>query len=277
MAIQGGQADRAVSRPEAPVAPAPEPVRRSVPATVPEAAPERAPEPGPLPTLGTIPSVRHRRWRRGVAEARSVFQGQAHLVDVIDKPQAGFATSVSALRLALAKAAGGEQRRRILVLGLEPQAGATTVALNLALDAASSGLPALLVDAGEGALGLTSIFAADAPIGLGDVLAGRAALARAILKDEGTGLAFLPRSGDLASGAGSLRTGPFAAAHRFGPMIVDGGSLPIEGLVGRFADAVDDIVLVTRDERSARVAAERWQTELGPHANKLRGLVTNAV
>lgn len=272
MAIQGGQAERVARQPEPVAEPVPEPVRRSVPAPIPEAAPE----PAVLPTLGTIPSVRNRRWRRGVAEARSVFQGQAHLVDVIDKPQGGFAEAVSAIRLALAKAAGGEQRRRILVLGLEPQAGATTLALNLALDAALSGLPALLVDVGSGAGGLTPVFAADAPLGLGDVLAGRAALARAILKDEGTGLTFLPLAGEFAAGMGSLRTGPFAAAHRFGPMIVDGGSLPIAGLIGRFAEAVDDIVLIARDGRSAKTAAEQWQVELGQHANKLRGLVINA-
>lgn len=276
MAIQGGQADRTASRPEPVAEPAPEPVRRSVPATLPQAAPQPVAEPVSLAVLGTIPSVRNRRWRRGVAEARSVFQGQAHLVDVIDKPQGGFAEAVSSIRLELAKAAGGEQRRRILVLGLEPQAGATTLALNLALDAALSGLPALLVDAGDGAQGLTPVFAADASIGLGDVVAGRAGLARAILKDEGTGLTFLPLAGELTPGAGSLRTGPFAAAHRFGPMIVDAGSLPIAGLIGRFAEAVDDIVLVARDGRSAKAAAERWQAELGPHAAKLRGLVVNA-
>lgn len=277
MAIQGEQAERAASRPEPVAEPVPEPVRRSVPATLPQTAPQPVAEPAALTVLGTIPSVRNRRWRRGVVEARSVFQGQAHLVDVIDKPQGGFAETVSAIRLALAGAAGGEQRRRILVLGLEPQAGATTLALNLALDAARSGLPALLVDAGDGAHGLTPVFAADAPLGLGDVLAGRAALARAILKDEGTGLTFLPLAGDPPpAGQGSLRTGPFAAAHRFGPMIVDGGSLPIAGLIGRFAEAVDDIVLVARDGRAAKAAAERWQAELGPHANKLRGLVINA-
>lgn len=277
MAIQGGQAEHAARQPEPAAEPVPEPIRRSVPVRISKTAPEPASRSAPLPTLGTIPSVRNRRWRRGVAEARSVFQGQAHLVDVIDKPQGGFAEAVSAIRLALTGAAGGEQRRCVLVLGVEPQAGATTLALNLALDAARSGLPALLVDAGDGAHGLTPVFAADAPLGLGDVLAGRAALARAILKDEGTGLTFLPLAENPpAAGQGSLRTGPFAAAHRFGPMIVDGGSLPIAGLIGRFAEAVDDIVLVARDGRAAKAAAERWQAELGPHANKLRGLVINA-
>lgn len=261
MAIPGGSAKRAASSPEA--------------APVPEAASEPPSEPAPLPMLGAIPQVRNRRWRRDVAEARSVFQGQAHLVDVIDKPQSGFAAAVAATRRDLARAAGGEQRR-ILVVGLEPQAGTTTLALNLALDAAQSGLPALLVDAAGGAHGLTSVFAADAPVGLGDIMSGEAALGRAIMKDEGTGLTFMPYAGAVPpNGAGSLRTGAFAATHRFGPVIVDGGHLAADGLIRRFAEVVDDIVLVARDGKSAQAGAEWFKVQLGTHAGKLRGLVTN--
>lgn len=262
MAIPGGSAKRAASPPEA--------------APIPEATSEPVSEPAPLAMLGTIPQVRNRRWRRDVAEARSVFQGQAHLVDVIDKPQSGFATAVAATRSELARAAGGEQRRRILVVGLAPQAGATTLALNLALDAAQSGLPALLVDAAEGAHGLTPVFAADASVGLGDVMSGEAALGRAIMKDEGTGLTFMPCAGAIPpAGAGSLRTGAFAATHRFGPIIVDGGHLAAESLLGRFAEVVDDIVLVVRDGKSAKAGAERLKAQLGTHAGKLRGIVVN--
>ncbi|WP_336813891.1 exopolysaccharide transport family protein [Bosea sp. MMO-172] len=262
MAIPGGSAKRAANPPDA--------------APVPEAAPQPVSEPVSLPRLGTIPQVRNRRWRRDVAEARSVFQGQAHLVDVIDKPQSGFATAIAATRRALAGAAGGEQRRRILVVGLEPQAGATTLALNLALDAAQSGLPALLVDAAGGAHGLTPDFAADASVGLGDVMSGQAALGRAIMKDEGTGLTFMPYAGVIPpAGAGSLRTGAFAATHRFGPVIVDGGPVKADGLIGRFAEVVDDIVLVARDDKSARTMAERLKAQLGSQAVKLRGLVIN--
>jgi hypothetical protein len=261
MAIQGGRAARA--------APPSEPARGSVPATI--------AEPEALPKLGALPAVRHRRWRREVAELSSVFQGQAHLVDVIDKPKGGFAAAVAGIRRALARAGAGDERRRILVLGLEPQAGATTLALNLALDAARAGLPALLVDAGGGSRGLTAVFAAGAPIGLGDVIAGAVPLSRAILKDEGTGLTFLPRSGAaLPAEADGFRAGRFAAAHRFGPMIVDGGSLSAWGLAGRFAEAADDIVLVLREDSLAKVAGESWRAQLGPHAEKLRGLVVNA-
>ncbi|MBN9453487.1 MAG: hypothetical protein J0I42_16200 [Bosea sp.] len=263
MAIPGGAAKRAANPPQAvPVA---------------QAAPEIASGPAALPMLGTVPQVRNRRWRRDVAEARSVFQGQTHLVDVIDKPQSGFAAAIAATRHELAGAAGGEQRRRILVVGLEPRAGATTLALNLALDAARSGLPALLVDAGGGAHGLTKVFAADAVIGLGDVMSGRAALGRAIMKDEGTGLTFMPYAGGIPpAGVGPLRTGAFAATHRFGPVIVDGGHPAADGLIGRFAEIVDDIVLVGREGKSVQAEAERLKEWLGVHAGKLRGLVVNA-
>lgn len=227
-----------------------------------------------LRVLGTVPNVRNRRWRSAIADPRSVFQAQAHLVDVIDKPQGAFARSIATLRSALAR---DGNRRRILVLGLQPQAGATTVALNLALDAAQAGLPALLVDAGEGSLGLTRIFAADAPAGLGEVLAGKASLARTACKDEGTGLAFLPRVGSLpVPGANAIQSGLFAAAHRFGPVVVDGGSRRADALTRRFAEAADDIVLVARGAAPAKAEIERWQAELGPQAAKLAGIVVNA-
>lgn len=227
-----------------------------------------------LKVLGTVPNVRHRRWRSGIADPRSVFQSQAHLVDVIDKPQGAFARAIAAVRNMLAK--DGE-RRCILVLGLQPQAGATTVALNLALDAAQAGLPALLVDAGDGALNLTRIFAADAPAGLGEVIERNASVARTACKDEGTGLAFLPRVGNVpVPGPNEIQSGLFAAAHRFGPIIVDGGSRRADALVGRFAEAADDIVLVARGAAPAKAEIERWQAELGPQAAKLAGIIVNA-
>jgi len=227
-----------------------------------------------LRVLGTVPNVRNRRWRSGIADPRSVFQSQAHLVDVVDKPQGAFARAIAALRDRLAK---DGSRRRILVLGLQQQAGATTIALNLALDAAQAGLPALLVDAGEGSLGLTRIFAVDAPAGLGEVIAGNASVARTACKDEGTGLAFLPRVGSVpAPGPNAIQSGLFAAAHRFGPIIVDGGSRRADPLVRRFAEAADDIVLVARGAEPAKAEIERWQAELGPQAAKLAGIIVNA-
>lgn len=231
--------------------------------------------PPPVSTLGSVPAVRHRRWRSEPAELRSVFQGQAHLVDVVDKPHGGFAEAIAGLRAELARQ-GPE--RRILVLGLEPQAGATTFALNLALDAARSGLPALLVDAGDGKLALTRVFAADARHGLGDVLDGKLALTGAIRKDEGTGLAFLPRGGaGPASVSGPIRAEFLTTARRFGPIVIDGGSLRPDGLARSFAEAVDDIVLILRGGEVASDGPETWRAALGAEAGKLRGVVLNAV
>ncbi|MBN9457576.1 MAG: hypothetical protein J0I54_13190 [Bosea sp.] len=242
-------------------------IRKSVPPPPPPSPPLV------LPLLGRVPTVRNRRWRREIAAPRSVFQARAHLVDVIDKPQAGFAAAVAALRAALSHGAGGNPRRRILVLGLQPQSGATTVALNLALDAALAGEPALLVDAADGPLALTQVFAADSQVGLEEVIGGSRTLARAILKDEGSDLAFLPRSKrpDPAA-AGSLET-LFGATQRFGPVVVD--ATAGSAVARRFAEAVDDIVIVSRQGSLSEAETERLRAQLGAHGAKLRGIVVN--
>ncbi|RDJ26806.1 hypothetical protein DWF00_01095 [Bosea caraganae] len=226
-----------------------------------------------VPLLATLPAVRHRRWRRSEGEPRSVFQQKAHLVDVMDKPNAGFAKAVHSIRIALAK--DGE-RRRILVLGLRPGAGASTLALNLALDAALEGLPAMLVDAAQGENNLTQVYATDAEAGLHDVVSGAAGLVRVALQDEGTGLFFLPRRGrsDLVT-AEQIGRDFFNAARRFGPIVIDGATIESDTLTQRFAEVVDDIVLVIREGGAGAGDIEKANAALGPNAAKIRGFVVN--
>jgi uncharacterized protein involved in exopolysaccharide biosynthesis/Mrp family chromosome partitioning ATPase len=229
------------------------------------------------PLLATLPAVRHRRWRRDGAEPHSVFQGKAHLVDVLDKPHAGFAKAVRAARLALMPADDGDaSRRRILVVGLRPDAGASTFALNLALDAAQSGQPAILVDAGLGENGLTAVFAPGATAGLHEIVSGAAGFVRVALQDEGSGLFFLPRRGrvDLVD-AQRIEDGFFAATHRFGPVVIDGAMLGSDGLTQAFAQAADDIVLVVREGAVAARDLELANAALGRQAGKIRGFVVN--
>lgn len=225
------------------------------------------------PLLATLPAVRHRRWRRNDGEPRSVFQHKAHLVDVMDKPNAAFAKAVRSVRSALAK--DGAQRR-VLVLGLRPNAGTSTLALNLALDAALEGLPAMLVDAGQGENNLTQVYAPEAQAGLHDIVSGTAGLVRVALQDEGTGLFFLPRRGrsDLVT-AQQIGRDFFAAARRFGPIVVDGGPIDNDRLTQRFAEAVDDILLVIREGGTGAGDIETINTALGPNAAKIRGFVIN--
>lgn len=232
------------------------------------------------PLLGTLPAVRHRRWRRNEGEPRSVFQLKAHLVDVLDKPNAGFAKAVRAVRTALAgqvQGSGqGNAQRRILVLGLNPKAGTSTLALNLALDAALAGLPAMLVDAGSGEDSLTKIYAPEAGAGLHDIVTGAAGLVRVALQDEGTGLFFLPRFGrtDLVTPE-QLERGFFGAARRFDPIVIDGGAAGSDPLSRLFAEAADDIVLLIREGGVGHGDLQRAEAELGPNAAKIRGFVVN--
>jgi uncharacterized protein involved in exopolysaccharide biosynthesis len=233
------------------------------------------------PLLATLPAVRHRRWRRDGAEARSVFQSKAHLVDVLDKPHAGFAKAVRSVRLALMPEDKSQAaHRHILVLGLRPDAGASTLALNLALDAAQSGLPAVLVDAGLGETGLTAIFAPDARSGLHDIVTGATGFVRTALQDEGTGLFFLPRRGrvDLVS-AQQIRDGFLPATARFGPVVIDGAAIGStnggDSLTQAFVETVDDIVLVIREGAVTAADLDLANAALGPHAGKIRGFVVN--
>jgi uncharacterized protein involved in exopolysaccharide biosynthesis/Mrp family chromosome partitioning ATPase len=228
------------------------------------------------PLLATLPAVRHRRWRRDDTEVRSVFQGKTHLVDVLDKPNAAFAKAVGKVRAALAAEAAGSDHRRILVLALRPHAGASTLALNLALDAAQSGLPAMLVDAGLGEDSLTRVFAPEAQSGLHDVVTGKVGLVRAALQDEGTGLFFLPRIGriDLV-GTEQIAKGFLDKARRFGPIVIDGGAVGTDGLAQRFAEVADDIVLILREGAVGEGDLAGATAALGGQAEKLRGFVVN--
>ena len=231
------------------------------------------------PLLASLPAVRHRRWRRVEGETRSVFQAKAHLVDTIDKPNAGFAKAVRAVRTVLAGQGTDKEssnHRRILVMGLRPHAGASTLALNLALDAALAGLPAMLVDAATGDDSLTRVYAPDAGAGLHEIVTGSVGLVRAALQDEGTGLFFLPRVGraDLVTPA-QIETGFLDKARRFGPIVIDGGAIGSDPLAQRFTDAADDIVLILREGEIGDGDLARASTVLGANAVKLRGFVVN--
>ncbi|PZO03490.1 MAG: hypothetical protein DCF30_02625 [Hyphomicrobiales bacterium] len=244
--------------------------------------PERTPDilqTAAAPLLASLPAVRHRRWRRAEGETRSVFQAKAHLVDAIDKPNAGFAKAIRTARTALAGQGMGKEpgnHRRILVLGLRPHAGVSTLALNWALDAALAGLPAMLVDAGTGDDSLTRVYAPEAGAGLHEIVAGSVGLVRAALQDEGTGLFFLPRVGrtDLVTPA-QIETGFLDKARRFGPIVIDGGAIGSDPLAQGFADAADDIVLILREGEIGDGDLARANSALGANAAKLRGFVVN--
>jgi uncharacterized protein involved in exopolysaccharide biosynthesis/Mrp family chromosome partitioning ATPase len=267
---------------EAPMAAGPAPAGRALIrrfATITGGQADRLPDvlqAAAAPLLATLPAVRHRRWRRSDGEASSVFQHKAHLVDVLDKPNAGFARAIRSLGAALSSPAEPRQQR-ILVLGLRAQAGASTVALNLALEAATSGRPALLIDAGAGDASLTSVYAPDAGIGLYEIATGAAGLVRAARQDEGTGLFFLPRSARSdAVSADEIAHEVFGAARRFGPVIIDGAAIGSDPLSERFAQVVDAIVLVIREGEVGIADLERANAALGADAAKIRGFVVNA-
>ncbi|MGL4975152.1 MAG: hypothetical protein ACRC56_07645, partial [Bosea sp. (in: a-proteobacteria)] len=139
------------------------------------------------PLLATLPAVSLRRWLKAAVPETSVFQGKGLVAEIIDNPGSPFSKAIRQVRCELQGLATKGVSRRILVTALRPGAGTSVVALNLALAAAQDSRTPLLVDAGRGEKSLTQLLAADAELGLADVVSGATGLVRAALQDEATG------------------------------------------------------------------------------------------
>ncbi len=216
--------------------------------------------------------------RRG--PATSVFQDQGFVVDSLEQPGSAFAGGIAQVADALPRQAEGENRR-LLVIGLAPGAGVSTVALNLALAAAQADGVPLLVDLGRGARTLTEALAPDAELGFDDVHEGTSGLVRAALQDEETGVFFLPREkGRMLPpeeiDARRIRTRLLPSMRRFDPVIIDGAAAGRDPLLATLAAEADDILLVGRaqDVTPAALAAVRASFDTAA-LGRIRGVVLN--
>jgi polysaccharide biosynthesis transport protein len=141
--------------------------------------------------------------------------------------------------------------RTILISSSEAAEGKTTVALNVALEAAGNGGRVLLVDADFNGHTLSKNPAARARAGLFDLLEGRVKLSSAVLSQSETGLQFLALGN--ATRAESYQPMPETIAQKlveparnFDLIVIDCGSVLTDGYVRPFADAADDILFVVR-------------------------------
>ena len=132
-------------------------------------------------------------------------KGQAPEDYLVDKPLSAFAEGYRTVRSAL-QLQGDEPSKVVAVTSAVSGEGKTVSALCLARIAALSGDRTLIIDGDLRRRVLSRRFvdeAAEAAPGLADVLAGRAPLRRALVKDPATGLDVLPVSEDR-SGTGDL-------------------------------------------------------------------------
>ncbi|MEN7530830.1 P-loop NTPase [Cupriavidus sp. DL-D2] len=143
--------------------------------------------------------------------------------------------------------------RRIAVVGAEPGAGTTTVALGLANALSMQGERVLLVDEDTFGARATRLAGASPTATLGDVMAGRTTLASAIGTRAATGIAVLP-AGALPSGTRLDDAAMSAQWPDMRTVIVD-ARRDGTGALSPLAAVAHNVVIVMRPEANSITAA----------------------
>ena len=107
----------------------------------------------------------------------------------VDAPNSAYADAIRSIKLSLDSGAGSH------VIGLTsylPTEGKSTIAAGIASQMAQGGRRVILIDCDVRNPSLSRALVADAKVGLLDVVAGQADLARAVRRDPTTNLVFLP-------------------------------------------------------------------------------------
>jgi succinoglycan biosynthesis transport protein ExoP len=195
----------------------------------------------------------------------------------IEHPTSDYAGSLWALMTRLQRAARTSRDRNVVaILSALPQEGKSTLACNLALASAASGVKTLLIDADPHARTVTRVFDLDQP-GLNEVTQGSARLGDALTRDTRSGL-YLLSARDLSASAGArgLPSLMCELKDQFELIIVDCPAiLPVDG--GAFVEHADRIAFVIAWESTDRTAVEQAFQMLGSHASKVDGVILNNV
>ncbi len=228
-----------------------------------------------------LPAAKGGRWRTQPRLETSAFHGTALLTDAWDDPRSVLGAAIMQVRDRLVVQESAGANRKVAVLGLSPGAGASLVALNLALASAREKATPVLIDLASGPASLSASFAADAELGAEDVISGAAGLIRAALQDDETGTFFLPRPADFqrrpTPSADRLASGLFEQTRRFDSVIIDAGAITDGALPHLLAELADDIVVVAPAAMDQGAARRLIQRSLGPEAAKVRVLVVNGL
>ena len=128
----------------------------------------------------------------GESEKRILFGRQKFMRHVVDEPLSSFAEAFRSIKIAVDINGAIKDNKVIGVTSTIPREGKSTISSNLAELIAHAGKRVILVDSDLRNPTLTRNLAADATVGLLEVLAGKSELRQAIHIDELTGLAFLP-------------------------------------------------------------------------------------
>jgi polysaccharide biosynthesis transport protein len=222
------------------------------------------------PVLGMLPNMDG----LGATLVKKAMQTHLDPTGVVAEAARGIAHSVAELGL------DDDGGRTLLVAGMNPLDGRTTVATNLALAMAQGGMKVLLVDANNRSPRLHHIFKMENPFGLFDVLSGRTADQPAINATGVENLDVLP-SGNAPANAAELLNNEALAdilgelSDRYDRVIIDSPPLG-RGVEARILAAnCATAILVTAARPSSRRQIEQGLRLLRSVGANVLGLVIN--
>ena len=200
----------------------------------------------------------------------------------LDAPRSVIAESVRQAQIVIGRRMAEGGHRALLVVGGQPGAGSTAFLSNLAVAFANSERRVLVVDANFRRPQLAEVFGVEPRAGLGDVLAGEAALEQSVLPSRAPGVSVLPAGSAPHRVVERLSTDKFGAliakaGRLFDVVLVDAPAAVVAGDWQALANQVDATVLVVRAMQEERGLVTRLVNQLRDARAEHLGVVLNGV
>ena len=226
-------------------------------------------------TVGAVGSARDAAYASLEVTASRV---EPHLIAITD-PRSPHAEQYRGLRTRVLHAGERRKVQAVVITSAGVGEGKTVTALNLAwLLAQTDGVRALLIDGDLRQPCAADYLALDAPVGLSEVLAGKATLDEAIVRLEPAGLHLLP-GGTPHDSVAEILSGPRFSAllaelrREFNFIIIDAPPLGIFTDASVLINRADAALLVVRANRTRYAQVERVLEPLP--RERMLGIVLN--
>lgn len=202
----------------------------------------------------------------------------------VDQPTTTFAEAIRSLRMEVRYLTADDQLNVLAVTSALPDEGKSTIASNMAQQAAAAGKKVLLIDMDLRRPGLTPIYAPTAKTGVVELIQGTAEPKDVFVFDRNTGLYFVPAVRSLSAsqaseilGSDQARAMLDWAREEFDLVIID--TAPLLPVVdGRAAVShADAALMIVKWEKTDRAAVQAALSRTPGIEDKLAGIVLNNV
>ncbi|HEX5472879.1 MAG TPA: polysaccharide biosynthesis tyrosine autokinase, partial [Lacipirellulaceae bacterium] len=263
-------------------------------------SPRQAEEITGLPTLASIPLIGPRelasRAIRGRQELSQYNRRAAEMLPAamqpplmryaLEEPTSLFAESVRSVRLAVQRASRTAQVKTVVVSSSVDGEGKTTLAVNLALSLATTGLRTILVEGDLRNPEMSRSLCPSASVGAIEVATGQARFDQALFVDRSTALAVLPSPPRQKPVSTSISEFVFSDAmtsmleqlrEHFDYVIVD--APPLVPLVDAraLAEIADRVIVTIRWDSTPRDVVVQALETLAPASSRVLGTVLTRV